>query len=393
MLKGGTETVLFKTISLLRRTGCRVVLFSSEKKSDVQTDAFYNLKFPELRELGLINKACFFFSFFYNRKAAKQLDEILDIEKPDIIHIHLFLNSFSVSILPIIKRRNIPIVMTLHDYRQICPSYLFLNGKNKICEKCKGKRYYNCFFSRCSKGLFLESFLLMLEMYFRRLFYPVEKYVDAFICVSSFMQNKHKEFNTKLGKKTFLIPNSAQLRPYQYTSKGDYILYYGRLSREKGLLTLLEAARLLPQIEFRIAGKGTLELNENLPSNIILLGFKEGIELYNLIINSSFIVVPSEWYETFGLVVTESFSLSKPVIGADIGALPELISHGKNGYLFKSGNTKSLVDVISYANYISEDDYTKMCKNANYSLRPFSERDYVVKIMDVYKFCINKHQS
>ena len=390
-LKGGTETVLFNTISLLRKAGHTVMLFSSENKSDIQSDAFYYLDFPELREAGFVNKMRFFFSFFYNRKAITQLDKILDIEKPDIVHIHLFLNSFSISILPAIKRKNIPIVMTLHDYRQICPSYLLLNGRNQICERCKKGYYYHCLFFRCSKGLFFESLLLTAEMYFRRLFYPVEKYVDAFICVSSFAQSKHWEFNTELGRRSFVIPNPSHSRSYQDTSKGSYMLYYGRLSREKGLFTLLKVARLLPQIEFRIAGRGLLELSGSLPSNVTFLGFKKGIDLESLILNSSFVIVPSEWYETFGLVVTESFSLSKPVIGANIGTIPELISHGKNGYLSESGNVKDLVDVISYANDMSKDDYSQMCKNANNSLERFSEHNYVTQLVNLYELCQNNN--
>ena len=365
-LKGGTETVLFNTISLLRKAGHTVMLFSSENKSDIQSDAFYYLDFPELREAGFVNKMRFFFSFFYNRKAITQLDKILDIEKPDIVHIHLFLNSFSISILPAIKRKNIPIVMTLHDYRQICPSYLLLNGRNQICERCKKGYYYHCLFFRCSKGLFFFFFFLTAEMYFRRLFYPVEKYVDAFICVSSFAQSKHWEFNTELGRRSFVIPNPSHSRAYQDTSKGNYMLYYGRLSREKGLFTLLKVARLLPQIEFRIAGRGLLELSGSLPSNVTFLGFKKGIDL-------------------------ESFSLSKPVIGANIGTIPELISHGKNGYLFESGNVKDLVDVISYANDMSKDDYSQMCKNANNSLERFSEHNYVTQLVNLYELCQNNN--
>lgn len=124
--------------------------------------------------------------------------------------------------------------MTLHDYRQICPSYLLLNGRNQICEKCKNGNYFYCLYLRCSKGLFLESLLLTIEMYFRRLLYPVERYVDAFVCVSSFALNKHREFNVKIGNKSLVIPNPAQSNLDKNTSKGKYMLYYGRLSREKG---------------------------------------------------------------------------------------------------------------------------------------------------------------
>lgn len=390
-LKGGTEKVLFNTISLLREAGHEVVLLSSEKESGIQSDSFYTLDFPELREVGLIKKMRYFLSFFYNKKAAKQLAEIIDLERPDIVHIHLFLNSFSISILPVIKRKKVPVVMTLHDYRQICPSYLLLNGKNRICEKCKGGKYYYCMLLRCSKGLIVESFLLMAEMYFRRLLFPVEKYVNTFICVSSFAQNKYKEFNPKIGSKSVVISNPAKMYPYQVTPKGEYMLYFGRISREKGIFTLIEAARHLPQIKFKIVGKGSLELNESLPANVTYLGYKEGNELQNLIVNSSYVIIPSEWYETFGLVVTESFSLSKPVIGAEIGTIPELISHGLNGYLFESGNVNSLTNTILYANNTSKNDYLQMCKRANSSLNRFSEQGYVNHLVNLYDKCRMKN--
>jgi len=392
-LKGGTETVLFNTISLLKEQGHEVFLLASDGNRKVIDNNFYYINFPELRAASFIIKIKKILAFIYNNDARKKLDIFLSNNRPDIIHIHLYLNSFSVSILSVIKKHNIPVVITLHDYRQICPSYLFLDRHGAICEKCKYHKYYNCLLYKCPKGNVIESLMLTVEMYFRKILFPLDKYIDEVLFVSQFSKEKHSEYYPKLTSNAELLYNSVKEVQYLEYPRGDYYLYYGRLSREKGIMTLIEAARELKHILFKIVGEGDFVIdNKYIPSNVAFLGFKSGDDLKDLITHSAFVIVPSECYETFGLTVLESFSYSKPVIGAKIGAIPELIQNNYSGLLFKSGSKDSLVKCILDADIMSNDDYKKMCINANKRASFFSEQKYINNLLRIYHKAIDKHK-
>lgn len=385
-LKGGTETVLFDTIRLLKEYGHEVILFSTDE-GDVAYDFTYAITYPA-RNASLIKRVANIPSFFYNRSAAKTLESIIRKEKPDIAHIHLYHNSFSNSILPVLKKYGIPVVMTLHEYRQICPSYLLLDKKQHICEKCIDGNYFHCMFTQCAKGSFIESTLLTMEMFYRRMFYKTEKYVSKFICPSDFVYQKHLSFNKAITNKSVVINNPVKPNSIESIGKGDYLLYFGRLSREKGIQTLLSAMSRLPDIKLKVVGTGDFLLND-IPSNVELLGFKRKEELETIIRNALYTIVPSEWYETFGLSCTESLSQGTPVIASNIGAIPEVVEHLKNGFLFESGNADSLVKTISEAVLLSDEEYIGMAKNGLQNMIEFSEDRYINSVLSVYNGLIN----
>lgn len=384
-IKGGTETVLFSTIKLLKDAGHEVVLFSTDEYKPSYSPSYV---LPYLKQTDStfrkIREVC---SFFYNRKAAQELEIIINKEKPDVVHIHLYLNSFSVSILPVLKKYKLPVVMTLHEYRQICPSYLLIDKKGNICEKCKTGNYLNCAVTRCSKGKFFESLLLTMEMYYRRLFYKTEAYVDKFICVSNFVLKKHLEFKQSIADKSIVIHNPVRYPLYPQIIRGDYLLYFGRLSVEKGLGTLLKVMKQLPDIKLLVVGKGDFE-PEEIPDNVSFVGFKSGDELESLIRNAMYTVVPSECYETFGLSCAESLSLGTPVIAANIGALPEMVIHKETGFLFAPKDEDALKAIISEALLLSGYQYREMCKEGYDSMKRFSEHKYVGKLLNLYKLLI-----
>lgn len=156
-------------------------------------------------------------------------------------------------------------------------------------------------------------------------------------------------------EKLFVKPHfidASQIQPR--FGQGNYVLYLGRLSAEKGLWTLVRAVAGMRDVELKIAGSGPLEndlrtyIQEKELRHIQFLGFKEGPEKRELLLNSSFLVVPSEWYETFGLVVLEGYSAGKPVIGSNLGGLPFVIENGKSGLLFQAGYREDLREKISY---------------------------------------------
>lgn len=380
--KGGTETVLFDTIKLLKEKGHDVVLFSTDE-GNVTYKPTYVVPYPK-REDSFSRKISKLPSFFYNKDAARRLEAVLEYEKPDIAHIHLYLNGLSVSVLPVLKRHGIPVVMTLHDYREICPSYLLLDKAGNICKKCEGGNYLNCMLSRCAKGSLAESALLAFEMYYRRRLYPVEKYVDRFVCVSDFMQQKCRQFNPAIAGKSVQIDNPVNIpETIGEKEQGAYLLYFGRLSHEKGIDVLIKAMEDFPGIHLKIAGAGTLKF-EDVPAHVEFLGFKRHDELRRLIDGAMFTLVPSCWYETFGLSCAESLSQGTPVIASRIGALPEVVKHGENGFLFSAGDVDELKKTIKEAVALPGDVYRRMSENARESVLKLSGENYICKLLAVY---------
>jgi len=219
---------------------------------------------------------------------------------------------------------------------------------------------------------------MALESYFRDYFYSPNKYIDKFIFVSKFALRKHlqnkPEFTSKAEHLYNFYPLLSKSSPNH--KKGDYFLYYGRLSYEKGLKTLLNAWINLKNLKLKIAGNGPLkefvQKEVALNSNIEYLGFQTGEELNKIISNASFIIVPSEWYENNPMTIIEAYSLGKPVVGAEIGGIPEIVKHNKTGFLFEPKNSRELEKYVSMANDLDENQYYLFSKNA----RKFSEENF-----------------
>ena len=393
-LKGGAETVFFKTISLLRSKGHEVIPVSTRNEKNLPGENPYFITYPEFRDIRFREKVRHINSFFFNREASKKIEEAILKEKPDIAHIHLMFSSFSVSILPIFKKYNIPVVITVHDYRLVCPASALLNGKSQICTQCRNGRYYRCLINNCGKSGYIESLLFTAEMYFRKFFYPIGRYIDKFIFVSHASYRLYTELNPKFKKYAHqIIYNPIERdddldQPY----RGKYILYFGRLSEEKGIKTLMHVAERLQNIQIKLAGTGDFPLHD-IPKNVELLGFKSGKDLKKVILESTYVIVPSEWYEPFGLCAAEAMALGKPVIASNIGGLPEIVEDRINGYLFDYGNAESLYQTIQTALNIDDPTYYRMCENAYNSIQKFSEERYINNIIELYKTTISEKEK
>ncbi len=386
--KGGAETVFFNTTALLQEHGHTVIPFSirhpKNKPSEYST---YFVDYPELSESGIRTKIRYMPAFLYNKKAATQLDLLLSREKPDIAHIHLLFNSLSVSILPVLKKHRIPVVMSVHDYRLICPAYTFTDGKGNLCERClPSKGYWHCIANKCSKGNLPNSILLALDSYFRKYAISPVDYIHRFIFVSHFAQDKHREAESKFNVKSSLLYNFTHIRKQQEKDKGDYILYLGRISEEKGISTLIRASEGL-SIPLKVAGTGPLleKLQEQRFPHVQFLGFKSGDELADLIQRARYVVVPSEWYENNPLSVIEPMSLGVPVIGSRIGGIPELIQDGRTGFLFETKSVTGLTATLQKAISLSHEDYQVMADNAfAFAQDHFSADAHYARLMDIY---------
>lgn len=395
--KGGADAVYFNTAQLLEQYGHEVFYFSAIYPENIasKTDRFFTTGY-NYRNLSIGKKILATTSFIYNKEAYNKLMQLLEEINPDLVHIHLFMGSLSSSILMALTKKKIPVVHSVHDYRLICPAYLFIDGKNKVCEKCIDGFYLHCLLNRCSENSFSQSAILSLDAYFRKYFIKPIHHIDRFIFVSKFIKEKHIEFDLNYQTKANLLYNfNPELNSIVPSNiKGQYFLYFGRISREKGVLTLIEAS-LKAGITLRIVGTGPLfeQFADHHFDKIEFLGYKSGEELWSQIRNASFIIVPSEWYENNPLTIVEAYSFGKPVIGANIGGIPEIIEENKTGYLFKSGNKSELEQLLRKADNLSDAEYVEMSINARaFAERYFHPDTHYKELISIYEDVV-KHKN
>lgn len=327
------------------------------------------------KKSGMFQQAKTTLNILYSFEARAKIDVLLKKIKPDLVHLNNFAHQISPSVLDAIKKYNIPAIMTMHDYKLVCPAYsMLLNGEP--CERCKGGKYYHCFLKKCTKGSAVKSLINIMEMYLHHRILHIYNKIDLFISPSMFLKNKVGEMGFK-GKVEYL-PNFADMESLQpsYKWSEENITYVGRLSHEKGLETLIDAVKGLG-IRLKIIGDGPLKetlisgVTDKGVGNVEFLGYKKGTDLQNEIKNSMFTVLPSEWYENNPRSVIESFALGKPVIGARIGGIPELVKDNETGLTFASGNSGELREKISSL-VNDKDRIIAMGKNA----REFVEREF-----------------
>lgn len=358
-VKGGAERYLFQLSSMLEDGGHEVVHFSMQDKRNLPSA--YDDYFVSNIDYGMgffkspVKTVRAAMKMFYSFEAKSKLEKLINYAKPDIAHLHMIDHQLSPSILSVFKKYKIPVLQTVHQYKLVCPNYKLYNPRtNEICEKClPKKRYFHAFTSRCHKDSFNASLLISLESYFQRFFKVYQRNIDAFLVPSKFMGNKLIQGGIDPQKIHHLF-YSIDVNKYMFNPNfNDYIVYFGRLSKEKGIVTLLRAMDSLRTLKLKIIGEGPEEthIKEYVTKhdlvNVELVGKLQGEKLTNAISNSMFVVVPSEWYDNSPLVIYEAFAMGKPVVGSRAGGIPELVEDGKNGYLFEMGNVTELVKAIS----------------------------------------------
>jgi len=282
----------------------------------------------------------------YCLEAKRKIEKLIRIEKPDLVHLNNFAHQISPSILDVFKKYKIPTVMTLRDYKLVCPAYVMLR-RGIPCQECANGRFYRCLFNKCIKNSYAKSLLSSLEMYIHHNILNIYKNIDVIIATSCFSERKNLEMG--LHNRVMRLSNFVNVEEYQprYQESDNTIIYFGRLSEEKGLFTLLNAVRGL-NICLKVVGDGPIrsELEKKATqeslNNVVFTGYKSGDELKEEVRHSTAAVVPSECYETFGRAVVESFSMGKPVIGARMGVIPELVKDNETGFTFEPGNWEDL---------------------------------------------------
>jgi glycosyltransferase involved in cell wall biosynthesis len=399
--RGGADAVYLNTIELLKKSGDEVIEFS--QTADLNEKSEYADSFVdnfEIFQLPFYQKVLKTPRQLYSFEAAKKLSHLIEQTKPDVAHIHLYKGVLTASILSVLKKYNIPVAITLHDYSLLCPRNILFNAENKICEKCITSSSINCVIHRCNRKNLFYSTINFVEYNLNNAIFSPEKNFDAIIAVSLFSFNKHflrKNLRDHLIHLYNFFPGLSETKANN--KKGNYFLYFGRLSLEKGLHTLVDAfSNLGENYVLKIVGTGPLEseiknkIQANKYLNIEMLGYKSGEELNGIIKNCSFVIVPSEWYENNPMTIVEGFSFGKPVIGSRVGGIPELIAEGATGFGFEMANATELMKVIQKANNLPDDLYAEMSKKArDFALENFSEKLHYQKLISIYqKIIINK---
>lgn len=388
-VRGGAERVFFDEMGMLKEHGHEVIPFSRHFDKNITSEYSKYFAPPfEYENVSLRKKIAASFKLIYSLECRSSIAELLDRFKPDIFHAHNIYGRLTTSVLDAVKKRNIPAVMTLHDYKLICPSYLMLlNGQ--VCDRCQGTGLYYCTVKRCHKGSLLPSAIYTFETYFNRLF---DKYgwIKYFICPSEFLLRKHAEAGIPENK-LIHIPNFIKTDLFKPDySVGRYILFVGRLSKEKGLLTLLKAVKGL-EVTLRIVGEGPMRdefeayTSDNKINNVFFEGYKSGEDFRSFLRNSALLVIPSEWYENAPMTVLEAFAYGKPVIGSAIGGIPEMLTEGETGTLFKPGDHGELREKIKYL-LANPKIITLMGKKARRKVEEqFNAEIHYQRLMEIYE--------
>ena len=354
-LRGGSEKYYFELAQLLKSKGHTVGFFSMKHEENITTgDAEYFVEEIDLNTGSKLKALDVIYSHENKRLMAKALEEF----KPDIVHINNFQRQLSASIIDAIKEKNIPIVMTAHDLNPICPASIMLyNGE--VCDDCITKGYAQCIKKKCVKGSTLKSTLGVME----KKYYDIHKVfrkIDCIISPSEF--NKNQLVNGKLKYNEIValhnFVNESERNDYVL---GDYAFYLGRLSKEKGILNLIEAIGDIPNAKLLIAGDGPERerieayISEHkLDGRITLLGYQNQDSIHKYITNSRFVVIPSICNENCPYSVLEAMEIGKPIVASRIGGIPELIADGENGYLYKADDINELKEKLTLLLYDDE---------------------------------------
>ena len=310
-------------------------------QSHKHTVCFYRLTTEGARDK-ISDKIKGFTAGIYSHTGVKGIKKILRKEKPDIINVHNLYPFISPAALFECKKAGIPVVMTVHNFRLICPTGLFMRN-GKPCEQCLDrKNEWSCIKYNCEHSIF-KSIGYTLRNVYARWTKAYLKNVDMFACITEFQKKKLIEAGYDKNKIT-VIPNSIDA-PCSYTlTTGGYIAYIGRLSYEKGYDLLVEVARKHPEIKFCFAGAQREQKNTDIPSNVEFAGYLQKDKLLEFIQKARFIVIPSRCYEGFPMAILEAACHGKPAIAPNHGGFTEIIGQGENaiGKLFEPGNTDDL---------------------------------------------------
>lgn len=390
--KGGAETYFLKIGNYLEKHGHQVEYFGMYDEKNIASNSANAYTYPmDFHEKGL-KRFLYPFKIIYSLEAKRKMEQVIETFNPDIIHFNNINFQLTPSIIDGAYKKGIPMIQTVHDYQMLCPNHMLFDLKTqKSCEVCLSKSKWNCMKKSCIHGSKVKSLIGSIEAIIYNWRKTYEK-VDFYICPSFFMEKKLLSNPIYQNKTTTIHNFIEEITELEFLKKEDYILYFGRLSVEKGFEEFINACKKLPHIKFKIAGTGPLEeLCNNIP-NVEYVGFKVGGELKELIYKAKFSVYPSIWYENCPLSVLESESLGTPVLASKMGGIPELVENGVTGVLLEEVSEKELCDKIEmlYGNSTLLEEMSQNCLEKRKKMIVLE--DYCKKLMRCYTAVLGRSE-
>ncbi len=373
-LFNGEDTIVEQTTHLVEKHGgeVRVMLRSSR---DIDT--------------GLIGKTSAFLSGIYSRRAYQDMKRVLREDRPDVVHVHNLYPLFSPSILVACRRANVPVVVSIHNQQMTCPKSDHLY-RGKICERCIGGNEYNCVLQNC-RGNFFESIAYATRSLVARKMQFFHNNVTLLIALSQFAKRRLIEAGFR-DEQIVVLPNMVRLGSQPVESdKGRYVAFAGRMSPEKGVETLLAAARELPEIKVRLAGGGPTEtqLRSKSPPNVRMLGLLKSEAMESLYRGARFFVLPSRSYEMCPLVILEAMSHGLPIITSRLGGQAELVEDGVTGFLFDPNDPQDLGQKMK--RFWEDPELCRQFGSAGFAKvqSQYGEETYYGRLCDIYDQAIS----
>lgn len=365
-LNGGAERYFFDVNAALEEAGHTVIPFAMKDPRNQTTP--YDRYFVDSIDLRAGKSLARAARVIYSREAEEKITQLVRDTQPDIAHLHNIARQLTPSIIRALNRAGVPVVQTLHDYQTICPNYL-LYTQGSPCERCHVHKYWNAITHRCVQNSRSASAVAAAEMTLHNVVLKTyQRYVQRFIAPSRFLYEKLQKWGWRAEQLAYL-PHFVEKQRCANVEKSIDVLFVGRLTKEKGVFTLIEAARQMPHRTFVFAGAGVAhaELEDCITKKKLthcrVLGHQSTQEIDRLMQAARVVAVPSLWYENAPLVVIEALAFGTPVVASRRGGMPELVRDGHNGFLFEAGSVADLMQALDRALqrpvHIPENQYTK----------------------------------
>ena len=378
---GGAESYMFELANAQEMDGHIVSYWGMYHEKNIVEDELGSYapkrEYSDLKGFEKIKSAM---STIYSVESKRGIGKMLDEFHPDIIHLHNYNFQLTPSILKEIKKRGVKVVQTIHDSQMVCPWHRLYNFRNQEqCTKCVTGSFVNCVRDRCFNDSFLQSIIGAFESHLYHSLNFYNKYIDAVISPSLFLKNLvSKRVNVPI----HVVPNFVMPISESISRHNGYILYFGRLSEEKGIRELIDIFQHLDQ-ELLLIGDGDLFQKDCEYENINFLGPKYSIELHTYIQKARFVIQPSKWFENCPMTVIESFACGTPVIAADHSGFLELVSESLNGYLIDFSNKEKSIESLNSIFGIDEGRIMRENALSTYKMK-FNKDDHLAGVYNVY---------
>ena len=419
-LKGGSETYYFGLAEGLRVLGHEVHFFAMEGPDNISSedsDLFVSAK-DYNGPTSLPQKVSAATSLIYSKEAKEKFQALCERVQPDVVHMNLVHRQITLSILdaPYLKQHRVPVLFTSHDYILVCPNYVMLDGSGNLCDACLDGHFGNCLKRKCVKGSTAKSGMAMLEAEYLKLRGSYKK-IDRIVAPSQFMREKLLEGGFP-AQQVVYMQNFAKQEILDNAADGTdrtdwdnpYLLFFGRLSSEKGVDVLVDAfIKDLPSLPAKlrlvIAGDGPERQNieEKIAAagavasdRIELVGFQSSADMQRHAEKASLAIASSRWRENMPYSIVEAFASGTPVIGSEIGGIPELVVEGQTGLTCKPGDVDSLSQAILRGARLIENHEAYAAMQAycrSYVLERCSQEKYMKDLTALYQELIDSKKG